>query len=71
MTPQEQAIWNAAYAAQFTIEHDRCRRQVGFDAAEKLVSPELAISVADKAVTELRRWRDEEQVDAGFKVGDE
>jgi hypothetical protein len=69
MTPAEQAIWQAAYAAEFVrgrAEHEAARPDSSLAWRRWLAS--RAVAVADTAVWELRRHRQEEDANAGTRL---
>lgn len=68
MTDEESAIWRATYASAFVSEA-RALREAGaeFDRAMDGTG-EVAITIADQAIRELRYWRENEEPNAGKTV---
>jgi hypothetical protein len=65
VTPEEQEIWRAAYAAAFVTWFYRSEQVTDFNEAAVSVTAEGPITVADLAVLRLREWRAEEEPTAG------
>ena len=74
MTPREQHLWDALYAASFVIDFDNNGGSEGWvSQAEKRVNAERPITIADLGVQRLREWKRDENASAGEKLaeGDE
>jgi hypothetical protein len=61
VTPEEQELWQKAYAATFANEFYRSFALFqDVDRTAKSINAELAATIADLAVFRLRQWRERE-----------
>lgn len=75
MTDEEKQIWNAAYGAYYAAELRDVKvnieraggtgRDTSLMVAAHHVNADAAIYAADRAVADLRKWRERDDPDAG------
>ena len=64
-TQRAQRIWDAAYAAAYVADFFLFLEISDYDRAIKTTTGERASYVADQAVRELRRWKQQESAEMG------
>jgi hypothetical protein len=68
MTKEEKKIWDSVYGSA-VVDQVRAMRKAGAPLERAMIgTTEAAIGVADEAVRELRRWRTQENLNAGIFV---
>jgi hypothetical protein len=73
MSDEERVIWRTAYGAAIAVEYvkeEEPARMMGRPEAALNLSAEVGIAAGDIAVRALRKWREDENAEAGIRLLD-